>query len=238
MAKNKQKQKVTKIKKKKWVPVYAPKIFNNAFLGETHVSEDEQVTKKSVGLNLGTVLGDMRKQAYFATFEIISLKEGKAQAALVGVRMTPSGTKRLIRRGRTKIEDSFLARLKNKEVVRVKPLVVTINTCSKNTQTAVRMSIRAKVKELLADASFDSFANEVISNKIQRVLKGVAGEHHPVRTADIKALMLLPKSRGSLASSQEIADEEPADEKTKESSDAPKKAAKKAVKKTVEKTEE
>ena len=230
MAKNKQKQKATKVKKKKWVPVYAPKIFNNVILGETHVTEDEQVTKKSVGLNLGTVMNDMRKQTYFASFEIVSLKEGKAQAALVGVKMTPSGTKRLIRRGRTKVEDSFLARLKDKTIVRVKPLVVTINTCSKNTQTAIRLSIREKIKALLAESSFDQFASEIVNNKIQRVLKTVAGEHHPVRTADIKAFMLLPASRTNLAAVSAEEETSKSEEKAEPAAEEkPKKTAKKEV---------
>ncbi|MBR9703742.1 hypothetical protein GOV10_06890, partial [Candidatus Woesearchaeota archaeon] len=87
----------TKVKKKKWMPVVAPKIFNNAVLGETHIQDDAQVLRKSITLNLSTVMNDMRKQGYLVRFDVVKLHEGKAITALTGMNMTPSGMKRLIR---------------------------------------------------------------------------------------------------------------------------------------------
>jgi len=245
MAGKKKVTKAAKIKKKKWVQVLAPKIFNNVLLGETNVTEDEQVLTKSVKLNLGTVTNDMRKQGFLVRFDIVKLKEGKAHTALTGIAMTPSGMKRLIRRGRSKVEDSFLARLKDGEVVRVKPVVVTINSASKAAQTSIRLAVREKVKDILGKSTLDSFVNEVLQNKIQKLLKEVANKSHPTRTADIKAIQLLPKSKANLsADDEEESSEESSEKPVEESSDkveekkeepaAPKKAVKKAAKKTAE----
>lgn len=254
MAGKKKATKTAKVKKKKWVPVLAPKIFNNVLLGETNVTEDEQIMKKSVKLNLGTVTNDMRKQGFLVRFDIIKLKEGKAYTALTGIAMTPSGMKRLIRRGRSKVEDSFLARLKDGEVVRVKPVVVTINSASKAAQTSIRLAIREKVKDILGKSTLDSFVNEVLQNKIQKLLKEVANKSHPTRTADIKAIQLLPKSKGNLgaeeleeleakddekvAEATEKASEESNQEAAEEKPKVAKKAAKKAVKKAAGSSEE
>lgn len=199
----KKKQTKTKVKKKKWVPVLAPSIFNNVLLGETHVIEDDQVTKKHITLNLMPIMNDMRKQSFEARFKVVSLKEGKADTALVGLRMVPSALKRLIRRGRNKIEDSFLAKLKTGQIVRIKPVVVTHTSCSKGAQTAIRLAMKAKLKELLKTTNLDAFVKEIVDNKLGRILKGVANEHHPTRSVDIKSIMLISDSITDLVSEPE-----------------------------------
>jgi len=205
----KKKVKAAKVRKKKWIPVLAPKIFNNAHMGDTHVGEEEEVLRKGMTLNLSTVMGDMRKQGYVARFDITKIHEGKAYASLTGLVMTPSGTKRLLRRGRSKIEDSFLVRLKDERIVRVKPLLVTISRCSKAAQTSIRLSVREKLKEVLANSTLDSFVNEIIGVKIQRVLKDIGNKHHPTRSADIRAIVLLPKHKKGLG--DEVVVEKPAE---------------------------
>lgn len=213
------KQTKTKVKKKKWVPVLAPKLFNNVVLGETHISDDAQLATKNVTLNLSTVTNDIRKQNYLVRFDVTHVKEGKAHTMLIGLNMTPSGLKRQVRRGRTKVEDSFLTKLKTGQVVRVKPVVVTVNRCSKPARTDIRLAIREKLKQVLANATLDSFVQEVLENKIQRVLKDVAGKHHPTRSADVRAIQLVPGSR--------IANEEPEEKVEEKAEDKPKKTPKK-----------
>lgn len=231
----KKKVKAAKVRKKKWVPVMAPKVFNNVHIGDTHIGEDEEVLRKGMTLNLSTVMGDMRKQGYMARFALTKLHEGKAYTSLTGLVMTPSGVKRLIRRGRSKVEDSFLAKLKDGRVARVKPVIVTINRCSKPAKTAIRMSVREKLTELLKGMTFDAFADEIINMKIQRVLKDLANKTHPTRSADLRAFVLLPKHKEGLGNDIQI-------EKPQESEDAPKKTVKKAeekpkaVKKAAKKT--
>ncbi len=236
MAGKKKVTKAAKVKKKKWVPVLAPKIFNNVLLGETHVTEDEQIKTKSVKLNLGTVTNDMRKQGFLVRFDVIKVKEGKAYTALTGIAMTPSGMKRLIRRGRSKVEDSFLTRLKDGEIVRVKPVVVTINSASKAAQTSIRLAIREKLKDILSKSTLDSFVNEVLQNKIQKILKDVANKSHPIRTADVKAIQLLPKSKGNLGAAEDVDSEKPTEE-PEEAKSEEKPAEKQKVEQKAEKPE-
>lgn len=217
----------TKVKKKKWMPVLAPKLFNNVVLGETHIQADEQVLQKSITLNLSTVMNDMRKQGYMVRFDVIKAHEGKALTALTGLTMTPSGMKRMIRRGRTKIEDSFLARLKTGQIVRVKPLIITINRCSKPARTSIRLAIREKVKQVLKDSTMESFVKEVLDNKLQRVLKDIAMKHHPSRSVDIRAIVMLPNGKADLATHADFEEKTP--EKVEDSEKPVKKAKKKEI---------
>jgi len=197
-----------KIKKKKWVPLIAPKVFNNVVLGETYVTENEQILTKSITLNLLPVLNDMRKQSYEARFDVTDVKDGQAKTALVGLTMTPSAVKRLIRRGRDKIEDSFLAKLKTDQVVRVKPVIITANLCSKQTQTVIRMDVRQRLIEVLAGSTVDGFVKEIIDNKIQRIIKDAANAHHPVRSTDIRSIILLPKDKVTLKETEALVEED------------------------------
>ena len=98
MAPKKKKGQV-KTKKKRWLPVVAPKIFNNSVLGETHISETGQAETKKITLNLMTVMNDMRKQGYVVRFKVVKVTEGKALTALTAFSMTPSAVKRRVERG-------------------------------------------------------------------------------------------------------------------------------------------
>lgn len=186
-------KKATKAKAKKhWVPLLAPKSFSNANLGDSHVAENENIVGKSITVNLMNLTGDMRKQGVEIRFDILKLEEGKGHTAVTGYELLPSNLKRIIRRGRSKIADSFLVKTGTGRIVRIKPIVITINHASNAACTAIRQVIRARSKELLAATSFDKLVQELIAFKMQRALKDAAGKIHPVKSVEIKSCTLLP----------------------------------------------
>jgi len=229
----------TKIKKKKWVPILAPSIFHNIVLGETYVTENEEVKVKSVTQNLMMVTNDMRKQAYAARFDVTDVKDGKASSMLIGLEMTPSAIKRLIRRGRNKIEDSFTAVLKTGQTVRVKPVVVTNTRCSNATQTEIRLAARTRLVEILKTSTLDGFVREVLDGRIQRILRDDANKTHPIRSVDIRVVTLLPQNKGDLTATREEIERELHEKSVQETeARAKRKAAREAEKAAPQEVEE
>jgi ribosomal protein S3AE len=179
--------------KKKWLQVLAPKSFDNKVLGETHVAENDKAIGKSVTANLMNLTGDMRKQGIQIRFDVLKVADGAAQTAVTGYELLPSQLKRLIRRGRSKVADSFIVRTSTNRLIRIKPVVVTTNRASISAQNAIRLAVRARVKELVGATSFDKLVQDLIGIKFQRTLKETAGKIHPIRSVDVKACFLLPE---------------------------------------------
>jgi ribosomal protein S3AE len=207
-----EKQVKTKIKKKHWAQILAPKSFDNAILGETHITEKEEMLTKSISANLMTLTDDPRKQGYNVRFDVKEVKEGKAYTQVIALNMTPSAVKRLIRRGRDKVEDSFTVRIGGGRLVRIKPVLVTNTKCSKAAQTEIRLLVRKRLREQFAKMRFDDIIKEIVEMKVQRALKDLCTKTHPIRSADIREIVVQLKDRKMNAEMETLLEQEASEE--------------------------
>jgi small subunit ribosomal protein S3Ae len=207
-----EKQVKTKIKKKHWAQIIAPKSFDNVVLGETHIAEKEEMLQKSISINLMVLTDDPRKQALQVRFDVKDVKDGKAHTQLVGMEMTPSAVKRLIRRGRNKIDDSIVMRIGGGRLVRVKPVLVTNTKASHAAQTEVRLAVRKKLRDIYAKMRFDDIVKDIIDIKTQRMLKDLCTKIHPIRSADIREISIVPQDRKMTAEMEALMEKETAEE--------------------------
>ncbi len=193
-SKSKVVKKAGKVKsKKRWVQIVAPKSFDSMVLGDSLVDGADKLVGKSITVNLMTLNGDMRSQGVEIRFDVINATEGKGHAAVTGYELLPSALKRLIRRGRTKVADSFVVRTATGRLVRIKPIVITANPASSGAATTMRLAVREKAKQLVASISFDKLVQDLIDFKIQRALKDVANKVHPVKNVEVRMCSLLPE---------------------------------------------
>lgn len=195
MAPKKKRVTKTKVKKKKWLTILAPASFDNKKLGETHVVDATQAVGKSVKANLMNLTGSFKKQNIQIRFDVNKVKEGSAYTYVTGFENTNSLLKRIVRKGRTKIEDSFLATTKDDYKVRVKPVVITLNRASKGAQSAVRALVKEKLTQMLAGVTFDKAVQDLIGYSFQRIIKETASGAHPVKTVEVRSLRILPASK-------------------------------------------
>lgn len=209
------KQVKTRLKKKHWVPIYAPKSFSEVFLGETSVMENERVPGKSITANLMVLTDDPRKQSYNVRFDIVGVKEGKAQTQVIGIEMMPSAVKRLIRRNRDKIDDSFIVRIAGGRKIRIKPVLVTKTKASNSAQTRIRLLVREKLTELYRKMRFDDIVLDIIDMKTQRLLRDMCSKIHPVRSADIRELVVSVGDRKITPAMAELMEKEVAEEEAR-----------------------
>lgn len=191
MAPNKRKTTTTKVKKKKWFPIYSPNSFGDALLGESYVAEAEDLNGKYITSNLSTITKSMRKQSVNIQFKVTSVVEGKGQTETVGYSLINAAVKRLVRRGRDKISDSFLAKTKDLKVLRFKPIIVTQNHGTNSVQSAVRLEARRLIREYAFTKTVEEIFKEVADSKIQRTVKEACTKIFPLRGVDLKAVKLL-----------------------------------------------
>ncbi len=181
------------VQKKHWVPVLAPTLFRNEQLGESYVMETDTLNGRGISVNLMNLTGDMKKQNLTVSFRITDVKEGKANTRVTGIQMQPTSVKRLVRRGRSKIEDSFVVNLKANQKARIKPLIITKNLANNSTGAAIRHAAREALSGLTSELTFETLISDIVQMKLQRHLRNTLDKVYPIRSVDIRVLRLEPK---------------------------------------------
>jgi ribosomal protein S3AE len=181
------------VAKKHWVQVLAPTMFHHELLGESYVLETDSLTGRGISVNLMNLTGDMKKQSLLASFRITSVKDGKAHTRVTGIQMQPSSVKRLVRRGRSKIDSSFLVPLAHDQVARIKPLVITKSLTNNTVATALRHKVRETLTDLCKGHSFETLVQDIVHMKVQRHVRTQLNTVFPIRSVDIRSFALEPK---------------------------------------------
>ena len=191
MAVNKKKKTTqTKAKKKKWFPIFAPQQFQGMSLGETYVAESTLMADKFITVNLSTLTRSMRKQNVNIHFKVDKVEDGKASTTIIGYSLINAAMKRLVRRGRDKITDSFLVKTKNKKVMRIKPILITLNKGTKSTQSAVRLEARRVIREHVFTKNIEETFSDIIDAKLQKMVKEACQKIYPLKTVEFRMAKL------------------------------------------------
>jgi len=194
-AMKKRKTTTTKVKKKKWHPIYAPKQFQETQLGETYVSESTEIMGKFLTVNLSTIVRSMRKQNINIHFKVDDVKDGKGYTSIIGYSLINAAIKRLVRRGRDKVSDSFLAKTKDKKVMRIKPLIITMHKGTKSIQSAIRLETRKVIREFAFSKTTEEVFDSIINGKLQKLIKENIIKISPVKNIEFRIVRLEENSK-------------------------------------------
>ena len=182
-----------KVKKKRWFPIVAPKLLGEKLLGDSLLIDPSLLESKPMTLNLMTITGDPKRQHINLIFKVNKVVDGKGHTEVLGYFMSASSVKRLVRRDRAKIDDSFLSVTSDKKVVRVKPLIITSYKAKKNILTKIRLAARKIIHDVLAQNTFDTILTDLINYKLQRFLRDSVSKVFPIRTCEIRSFKLETK---------------------------------------------
>lgn len=223
----------TKVARKEWYPILAPKMFQNAVLGETYVYEPQQIMGKGMVSNLMNLTNDVKRQNINIMFRVSSVQNGKAFADVIGYHMLQSSIKRMVRRNIDRIDMSFSCVTSDNKNLRLKPLLIT--------RSATKGSVLAKMRRIAQDflvkyvnsMTYDNFVNDIVSHKVQASLKSELNKTYPLRVCEIRCMEIVDMERKLAAKAKEHV-------KKAEEGKAKKKSHKEAEKKEAkhEKTEE
>ncbi|MCF7872538.1 hypothetical protein K9L97_05905 [Candidatus Woesearchaeota archaeon] len=178
--------------KKLWYPIYAPKIMNNEYLGETYSYDKEKIEGKTLKLNLSTLTGNIKKQNIDVKFKVTAFAENKATTTITGVELTNSYIKRLVRRGRDKIDDSFSTMTKDKKIVRIKPLITTMNRTGNSVNSKIRLEARKLIGHYIKGKTYEEFFSDTLGFRFQKEIKETLSKIYPVKTFEIRRTHLEP----------------------------------------------
>jgi len=190
MAEQKKAEKTTKIRKKKWYSIIAPKMFRNAFLGETYITEPKLALNKTITKNLMDLTNDVKKQNMNIKFVIDHVEGDKAHTKMIGFNMINSSIKRLTRRRSNKIEMSFVCETSDNIKVRVKPLMFTRSITKSSVNSTLNKAVTEQLTRAISKMSFESLVNDLINHKIQSYFWKSLKKVYPLRNFEIKSMAI------------------------------------------------
>lgn len=222
MAKEKSALKVSKIKKK-WYQILAPKEFNEMLIGETPCLDPRLLIGKIMTINLMGITRDIKKQNINMTFRVTGLKENKAETEIIGYKVMPAFIKRIIRKGRNNLHDSFVCKTSDEKDVRLKSLVITVNKTKGAVVNSLMKALRVNLTDYVRKITYKELVNELVSHKLQSNLKISLRKIYPLRSLEIKEMLLETKKKavGKKESKESIKVEEESNEAEEKKPDEP-----------------
>lgn len=180
------KKTLVKKKKKKWVSVYASSMFNNVDIGETLVVESPEAIGKVLKVNLADLTQDIKKQNILLTFSANKIQDQRVVCDVTGYELASSYVKRVIKRAKSKIEDSFLCSTKDEVKVRAKPVILTRSKAKGSILTLLRHKSREYFISNIKKQSYDEVLSSIISHNLQKGLKDELKKIYPVSLTELR----------------------------------------------------
>ena len=180
----------TKVAKKEWYPIIAPKIFREAVIGETVVYDPDKMIGKSMSENLMNLTNDVKKQNIKVVFEVVNVENKRALTEITGYKMVPSSIKRLVRRNIEKIDMSFPCSTSDKKNLRVKPLIIARSAVSSSVGAKLRRNAEDFITKYVQGISYDNLANDLITHKLQDLLRANLNKVYPLRICEIRSMQV------------------------------------------------
>ena len=179
--------KLAKVKRKRWVTIVTPASFNSEFVGEIPVTEPKSLIGKSITVNLMNLTRDIKKQNTTLKFTVIDVQGDKASTELRGYNLVPSSVRRLLRRGKERVDLSFICKTSDGKKVRIKPLMIPPVKLKGSVSASLKRVVINYIVPFVAKTTFDNVVRELISGKLQRSLKDELKKVYPIRIVEVSA---------------------------------------------------
>ncbi|HIH32091.1 TPA: hypothetical protein HA235_05275 [Candidatus Woesearchaeota archaeon] len=193
-----------KQKKKKWCPIIAPDLFSNRVLGESLLDDASQLMNRTITVNMMQLLGDMKKQNINMMFKVVDVKEGKGLTEPMKFEVSQSSTRRLARREKDKLMDSFVVKTGDNKLIRIKTIMITNNATKGKVQTALIKNCRYACKELINATTFTNLFYDLVNGKFQKQVKDALHKTYPLRILEIRLVELERRKKKESIEEQEL----------------------------------
>lgn len=177
------------IVKKRWYAVQAPKVFNTVVFGETLAAEPEFLKGRGIKTNLGTVIRSIKKQNMEVRFKITGLEGNTCTTELVSMEILPPHVKRIVKRAKKRVDDSFVVTTKDDIKVRLKPMLLVKDNVQHSLLTSLRFVARDFFAKVAQETIFNEFVNMILMGDIYKDLKGELKKVYPVSAVEMRAFV-------------------------------------------------
>lgn len=145
----------------------------------------------------------------------IKIKDGKAIAYPVKIKLMPYFIRRMIRKRISYIEDSFETP-SQESMIKIKPFLITRKRVSRAVRKTLRNKTKNWIEDYIAEKKDDEIFNEILSNKMQRPLSLMLKKTYPLSLCEIRILEIIRPLKPEEIPKSKKTEEEPKEPPTKE----------------------
>ena len=183
--------KTVKKKKKHWYPILASKEFRNVEIGECLLDDPNLLKGRKIAANLMTLTREPKKQNTKIKFVVDSVEDNKGITSICGYETLPTHIKRISKKSKTKIEDSFLFKTKDNKTVRFKIMATSKNLASRQVKTSIRLKSREVINDMGKKTNYNDFVRSILNYGTQTEIKKNVKKILPVKNILVKAFSIV-----------------------------------------------
>jgi len=120
----------------------------------------------------------------------IKIKEDKAIAYPIKIKLMPYFIRRMIRKRISYIENSFETP-SQESILRIKPFLITRKRVSRAVRKTLRNKTKNWIEDYIAEKKDEEIFNEILSNKMQRPLSLMLKKTYPLSLCEIRILEIV-----------------------------------------------
>ncbi len=224
-----------KWKAKEWYKIHAPKMFNEAEIGDTPSAEPEYVIGRTVEVTVQDITGDFSKMHIKLKFKVTDIDGSDAKTVFVGHDLTSDYVRRLTRRRKTKTDHVVDFYTKDGFKYRIKTMSIADRRIQSSQEEGMRAILTQTLNDMGKEKTLSEIVKAIVSGDLARdlakachviipikrievrkseVLEFGEGEPEPIFTAEEMA-----KPEALVAPAENVAEDAPAEEAPAE--DAP-----------------
>jgi small subunit ribosomal protein S3Ae len=178
-------------KKKRWYQLIAPKTFRETVLGETPALEPQLLMGREAKLSLTSVTNDMKKQNISVSFVVQKVQGEKAFTELKSYELAPSFIKRLVRRGRDRIDDTYKIETLDKVKVTIKPFMITSTNVKSSIITLLRKTAATELKRKFENLNYNELVSLLVFGRIHEEVYRMLKRIYPIKNFEIRSMDVL-----------------------------------------------
>jgi ribosomal protein S3AE len=184
------------VKKKVWLPIIAPGLFNNQPVGEIYIDEPQNAIGRKVTVSMMALIGDPQRQNVHITFTITKAENNQLLTTLHGYSIAATAVRKMMRRARDRVDDSFACKTQDGIAVRIKPVLITRAHSKGSVLAALRHQLRLTVVRGIAKLSFQDLMRDLVAHKFQREMQDALRKIYPLQVCELRDAHIETNEKG------------------------------------------
>ncbi len=158
-------------KKKKWYNVTADPVFDSKEIAKTIALENKQLIGRTVVKSLNDLTSNIKDSGYTISFKIYKVTGTTAETQIQELDTKVANLKRMIRRGKSKIEIIFFVETKDSQKLKLKVMCLSGTKFTTSNRTETRNTIVSHMQEEIKEKTLKEVWGNIIYQKFSEKLK-------------------------------------------------------------------
>lgn len=216
-----------KWKAKEWYAIHAPRMFNEAEIGETPSADPEYVIGRTVEVTVQDLTGDFSKMHIKLKFKVSSVDGHDAKTEFTGHDLTSDYVRRLTRRKKTKTDHVVDIVTKDGFSYRIKTMAIADKRIQSSQEDAMRRVIAETLVAMGKEQTLSQMVKAIVSGDLAKDLARACRVVIPIKRIEIRKSEVMaagesePESIMPEVEVEESAEEEAAEAPAEESVETP-----------------